>query len=148
MNKKELKKKIILLLEAQDEESVLDTLYIAAMTYGELDNDLLSETTPGQVRRLQETIRRAEARDLVPDDEEMAQIRQLISNYFAVSEGRPEPDVLEEPEGRYRSSERDILDDLTPAQLEQLEESSRQIDQGEFYTHEEVQQKIKEWLAK
>lgn len=148
MNKKELKEKVILLLEAHDEESVLDTLYIAAMTYGELDNDLLDEATPGQVRRLQETIRRAEARDLVPGDEEMNQVRLLTSNYFAAFEEEPEPAVSEEPKGRYRSSERDILDDLTPEQLEHLEESRRQIARGEFYTHEEVQQKVREWLAK
>jgi hypothetical protein len=148
MNKKELKEKIIHLMEDQDEESVFDMLYFAAMAYGRLDNDLLDKATSAQMRRLQETIRRAEARDLVPDDEEMNQVRLLISNYFAASKEEAEPGVLEEPEGRYRSAERDILDDLTPEQLEHLEESRRQIARGEFFTHEEVQQKVREWLAK
>ena len=78
MNKKEVKKKVMLLMENQDEESAFDTLYFAAMTYGELDSDLLEEATPAQVRRLKGVIRRLEERDLLPDDEEMVQVRRLI----------------------------------------------------------------------
>jgi len=148
MNKKQMKEKTIRLLEEQDYERAFDGLYFTAMTYGELDSDLLDRTTPAQVRRLNEVIQRLEDRDLLPDDEEMVQVRRLISNYFAASKNEHSPNVLEEPAGRYKSSERDILDDLTPWQLELLRKSREQARNGEVYTHEEVQQKVKEWLAK
>jgi hypothetical protein len=148
MNKKQMKEKIIRLMEDQDEERAFDGLYFTAMTYGELDSDLLDKATPAQVRRLNEVIQRLEDRDLLPDDEEMVRVRRLISNYFATSEKEYSPNVVEEPAGRYRTSGRDILDDLTPWQLERLRISMEQARNGEVYTHEEVQQKVKEWLAK
>ena len=40
------------------------------------------------------------------------------------------------------------LDELTPQQLARLKKSQEQVKNGNTYTHEEVQQKIKEWRSK
>jgi len=141
MNKKEFKQKITLLLQAQDEESVFDGLYYAAMTYGKLDSNWLDGATSAQVRKLAEIIRRLEERELlpVPDDEEMVQVRLLISNYFAACANEPGPDILQEPPADYG------LYHLTPAQIRELDISREQFKRGEFSMHEEVQQKMKAW---
>ena len=45
-------------------------------------------------------------------------------------------------------SKRDILDDLTPQQLERLNESMEQVQRGEVIPHEVVKAEIEAWLTK
>lgn len=45
-------------------------------------------------------------------------------------------------------SERDILDDLTPEQLERLNQSLEQARRGEVIPHEVVKAEIEAWLTK
>lgn len=46
------------------------------------------------------------------------------------------------------SSKKDILDDLTPEQLQRLHESVKQADNRETIANEKVKQKVKKWLSK
>jgi len=55
------------------------------------------------------------------------------------------------PESIFRAlngSEHDILDDLTPQQLERLNESMEQARQGEVIPHDVVKAEIEAWLTK
>ncbi|MCW3108888.1 MAG: hypothetical protein JWQ09_3394 [Segetibacter sp.] len=45
-------------------------------------------------------------------------------------------------------SQKDILDELTPEQLQRLQQSVTQSQNGETISNEEVKQKAKEWLSK
>lgn len=45
-------------------------------------------------------------------------------------------------------SQKDILDELTPEELQRLQQSITQSHNGETITNEEVKQKAKEWLSK
>ncbi len=148
MNKKELKEELYRLLNKRDGDTAVQVLYYAAMKYGALGSDLLDELTPAQVRRLEKAIRRAEEQEFVPNDAEMEQVRLLVSNYYAEPIDEFDPNVLREPEGKYRSPRSAISEELTPGQLEHIRESIAQLERGEFYTHEEVQQKVREWLSK
>jgi len=46
------------------------------------------------------------------------------------------------------SSQKDILDELTPEQKQRLQESVKQADKGETIPDDEVKKKAKEWLSK
>lgn len=46
------------------------------------------------------------------------------------------------------SSTKDILDDLSPDQLQRLKESIQQANEGKILSHEEVMQKAREWLSR
>jgi len=57
--------------------------------------------------------------------------------------------MVEEAVTAYSStSKKDILDDLTPEQLQRLQESTKQADRGEILANEKVKQKAKKWLSK
>ena len=46
------------------------------------------------------------------------------------------------------SSQKDILDELTPDQQQRLQESIQQADKGKTISNDEVKQKAKEWLSR
>ncbi len=46
------------------------------------------------------------------------------------------------------SSQKDILDELTPDQQQRLQESIQQADKGITISNDEVKQKAKEWLTR
>lgn len=57
--------------------------------------------------------------------------------------------MLEEAITTYSSSsEKDILDELTPEQQKRLKESVEQANDGKTIPDDEVKQKAKEWLSK
>ncbi len=57
--------------------------------------------------------------------------------------------MLEEAITTYSSSsEKDILDELTPEQQKRLKESVEQTNDGKTIPDDEVKQKAKEWLSK
>lgn len=47
-----------------------------------------------------------------------------------------------------KNKNKDILDELSPEQLERLNESLRQAENGEVTEHEVMREKIKRWLAR
>lgn len=47
-----------------------------------------------------------------------------------------------------KQSKVDILDELTPAQLERLKESLKQAEEGNVISHEVMREKIKKWLSR
>jgi predicted transcriptional regulator len=55
--------------------------------------------------------------------------------------------MLYKAAAEYGKVDVDILDELTPAQLERLEESLRQADEGKTIPHEEVMKLCRAWLA-
>lgn len=57
--------------------------------------------------------------------------------------------MVEEAVTAYSSpSKKNILDELTPEQLQRLQESVKQANKGETIPNEEVMQKAKKWLSK
>ena len=57
--------------------------------------------------------------------------------------------MVEEAVTAYSSpSQKDILDELSPEQLQHLHQSITQSQNGETISNEEVKQKAKEWLSK
>lgn len=57
--------------------------------------------------------------------------------------------MLHEAAAEYAKAETDdVADELTPEQLERLNESLRQLDNGQWKTHEEVMKLSKTWLTK
>jgi predicted transcriptional regulator len=57
--------------------------------------------------------------------------------------------MVEEAVTAYSSpSKKDILDELTPEQIQRLEESVKKANKGETIPNEEVMQKAKKWLSK
>lgn len=46
------------------------------------------------------------------------------------------------------TSKTDILDDLTPDQYQRLQESIKQVDEGQTFSNKEIKKKTKEWLSK
>lgn len=55
--------------------------------------------------------------------------------------------LVEEAVTSYSSpSKKDIVDELSPEQVQRLQESVKQADKGETHSNEEVKQKAKEWL--
>lgn len=57
--------------------------------------------------------------------------------------------MVEEAVTAYSSpSQKDILDELTPEQLQRLQQSISQSKSGETISNEYVKQKAKEWLSK
>ncbi len=57
--------------------------------------------------------------------------------------------MVEEAVTAYSSpSKKDILDELTPEQLQRLQESVKEAKKGETISNEEVKQKAKKWLSK
>ena len=55
--------------------------------------------------------------------------------------------LLHEAAVEYSKAE-DTCDDLTPEQIERLNESLRQLDNGQLKSHEEVMKLSKAWLRK
>ena len=55
-------------------------------------------------------------------------------------------EMLNEAAEAYATKQPDILDLLTPEQLERLKESLKQADNGETLPHEQVMQMAKEWI--
>jgi phage terminase small subunit len=57
--------------------------------------------------------------------------------------------MLHEAAAEYAKTEKDdVADELTPEQVERLNESLRQLDNGQWKTHEEVMKLSKTWLTK
>ncbi|NOT50838.1 MAG: hypothetical protein HOP10_06140 [Chitinophagaceae bacterium] len=57
--------------------------------------------------------------------------------------------MVEEAVTAYSSpSQKDILDELTTEQIQRLQESVKQADEGKTIPDDEVRQKAKEWLSK
>lgn len=57
--------------------------------------------------------------------------------------------MVEEAVTAYSSpSKKDILDELTPEQLQRLHESGKQAEKNETIANKEVKQKAKKWLSK
>ncbi len=57
--------------------------------------------------------------------------------------------MVEEAVTAYSSpSKKDILDELTPEELQRLQESVKQAGRGETIANENVKQKAKKWLSK
>ena len=57
--------------------------------------------------------------------------------------------MVEEAVTAYSSpSQKDILDELTPEQLQRLQQSITQSEKGETVSNEEAKQKAKQWLSK
>jgi predicted transcriptional regulator len=57
--------------------------------------------------------------------------------------------LLQEAAATYASrNQEDILDKLTPSQLNRLNQSVEQAENGQTLTHKEVMEKAKKWLTK
>jgi hypothetical protein len=146
MNTKELKEKLYRQVENLDYESALQAFYYAAVENPKLNSDILDELTPTQLKRLERSLRFADAAKSIPRDAAMKRVRLLISAYMDM---QANPGMLEEPAAEYAISPRLIAaNEITPELAERLEISREEISNGEVYTHAEVQQMVKAWRSK
>ena len=81
--------------------------------------------------------------------EEIKKLKTTIYEKVETLNNESALQMVEEAVTAYSSpSQKDILDELTPEQLQRLQQSVIQSQNGETFSNEEVKQKAKEWLSK
>ena len=75
-------------------------------------------------------------------------IKKQLHSYIDMIDDETQLQMLHETAENYVTKPADILDILTPNQLEQLEESLKQADENKLIPHEEVMKLSKQWLTK
>lgn len=76
------------------------------------------------------------------------EIRKQLHSYIDLIDDEDELLILNEAAEAYITNKPDIIDLLTPEQLQILDESIKQADEGIFISHEEVLKKSSEWFKK
>ena len=79
---------------------------------------------------------------------EVSAIKKQLHTYIDMIEDETQLEMLNDAAEAYATKQPDILDLLTPEQLERLEESIKQADAGDTIPHEEVMKMAKEWISK
>lgn len=76
-------------------------------------------------------------------------IKKQLHEYIDLITDESQLEILFETAEAYaKHGEPDILDSLSPQQLERLQESIKQADEGKLTSHEKVQKISKKWLTK
>jgi hypothetical protein len=76
-------------------------------------------------------------------------IKEKLHQYIDNLEDEAALQMLHEAAVEYETAEkRDIVDDLTPEQFKRLEESIKQLDNGQWKSHDEVMKLSRTWLRK
>ncbi len=79
---------------------------------------------------------------------ETSDLKKQLYAYIDMIEDETKLEMLCEAAEAYAKKQPDILDLLTPEQLERLKESIQQADEGKTIPHEEVMKMAKEWINK
>ena len=77
---------------------------------------------------------------------EISETKKQLHAYIDMIEDETQLEMLCEAAAAYATEQPDILDLLTPEQLERLQESIRQADEGNTISHEEVMKMAKGWI--
>ena len=77
-----------------------------------------------------------------------SEIKKQLHAYIDMMEDEAQLEMLSEAAEAYATQQPDILDLLTPEQLNRLDESIKQANEGAMIPHEEVMKMAKEWLKK
>ena len=81
--------------------------------------------------------------------QEIAALKEKIHEQIDQLNDETALQMLQEAVAIYSSSsQKDILDELSPEQRQRLEESIRQANEGKILSNEEVMQKAREWLSR
>lgn len=76
------------------------------------------------------------------------EIKKQIHTYVDLIEDESALNILNDAAAAYVTEQPDILDILTPEQLQRLEASIEQADNGETITQEEIMKTSRTWLKK
>jgi predicted transcriptional regulator len=79
---------------------------------------------------------------------EISETKKQLYTYIDMIEDETKLEMLCEAAEAYATKQPDILDLLTPEQLDRLKESIKQADEGNTIPHEEVMKMAKEWISK
>jgi len=78
-----------------------------------------------------------------------SEIKKQLHAYIDMIEDESQLEMLNEEAEAYATKKNpDILDSLTPEQLERLDQSLKQADEGKLTRHEDVIKISKQWLTK
>src|SRR5690242_14965156 len=77
---------------------------------------------------------------------ETSDLKKQLHAYIDMIEDEGQLEMLNEAAEAYATKQPDILDLLTPEQLERLKESQEQIRNGEGIPHEEVMKMAMQWI--
>lgn len=77
------------------------------------------------------------------------EIKKKLHNYIEMIEDESQLQMLNDTAEIYAAKKQvDILDLLTNEQLQRLEQSIQQVDEGKVISHEDVKKISKQWLMK
>ena len=77
------------------------------------------------------------------------EIKKQLHDYIDMIEDESQLEMLHETAESYATGKQtDILDSLTPEQLNRLEKSIKQADEGKLTPHEDAIKISKQWLTK
>lgn len=80
---------------------------------------------------------------------EIEELKEKIHQQLEQVEDETALHMLEEAVAVYSTTpKKDIIDELTPAQQQRLQESIQQANEGRVISNEEVKKMTKEWLLK
>jgi len=77
-----------------------------------------------------------------------SELKKQLHHYIDMIDDETQLEMLNEAAEIYVTKQADILDSLTPEQLQRLKESIKQADEGNLTPHEEVMKLSKQWLTK
>ena len=77
-----------------------------------------------------------------------AEIKKQLLEYIEMIEDESLLQMLNDAAEVYATKQPDIIDLLTPEQLNRLQESVKQANEGKLTSHEEVKKISSQWLTK
>ncbi|MEP6685026.1 MAG: hypothetical protein ABJA35_17255 [Parafilimonas sp.] len=77
-----------------------------------------------------------------------SETKKQLHTYIDMIENEDQLKMLNDVAQTYVTQHQDILDILTPEQLDGLKKSIEQADKGETIPHEQVMEMAKEWIQK
>lgn len=77
-----------------------------------------------------------------------AEIKKKLHQFIDMIEDESQLQMLNDAAEVYATKQPDIIDLLTPEQLNRLEDSINQADEGKLTPHEEVKKISSQWLTK
>jgi len=79
---------------------------------------------------------------------ENSELKKQLHRYIDMIEDEAQLELLNDVVQSYVTKQPDILDLLTPDELEGLKKSIEQADKGETISHEEVMKMANEWIQR
>jgi predicted transcriptional regulator len=76
------------------------------------------------------------------------EIKKQLHLFIDMIEDESQLQMLNDAAEVYVTKQPDIIDLLTPEQLQRLEESIKQADEGKLTSHDEVKKTSSQWLTK